>query len=136
MNITIYNGLISFIPGIIVGTAVFSFLRVKGPRTFSFVINPAIPLWVGGAISAFVDGFVDGFPGGSTAGGALAIADGQAHLDAQPRHILIEIAHILAVPIFTGLADIKGYKKQRPVPDLFISTTHENKPITPPGSAS
>jgi hypothetical protein len=58
-------------------------------------------------------------PIGSSAGGGIAVLDGQFHADLGSRHILIEIAHILAIPVLTGLADVRTYQKTSPFPNVF-----------------
>jgi hypothetical protein len=84
-------------------------------------MNPDLKPWLGGALAAFLDGFIDGLPVGAPTGGLAAIADGQTHLDFQWQHIAVEVAHVIAVPVFTGLADIRAYKKDHPLPNLFVT---------------
>lgn len=88
-------------------------------------------LWTGGAWAAFVDGFVDGFPIGTPAGGGFAVADGQIHADLGLRHLAIAAAHLLAIPFFTGLADVREYRKSNPFPNFFQYDETENR-IPPP----
>ena len=94
-------------------------------------------IWIGGAIAAFVDGFIDGCPVGAPAGAGIAFADGQVPtaLTGEGRHMLITIAHVAAVPFFSGLADIRAFKKDNPFPNIFASdkptTTETQKPATP-----
>lgn len=83
--------------------------------------------WFGGAVSAFVNGFIDGVPAGSTAGGILAGVDGKLHADLGLRHIAIEAAHLLAVPVASGLADVRAFQKTNAFPPLF-------GPVNPPAA--
>lgn len=98
---------------IILGCLVFLFRRALARSPSNFKI------WVGGAISAFVGGFLEGCPIGSPVGAGTALADGQVYGDLRGRHILIELAHILAVPALTGLSDVRTYTKATPFPNLF-----------------
>ena len=88
-------------------------------------------IWFGGALSAFIDGCLEGGPIGSTAGGGIALADGQVFADFGTRHILIELAHILAIPVLTGLADVRAYKKLNPFPNVFAPTNGGACPVMP-----
>jgi hypothetical protein len=76
-------------------------------------------IWLGGAFSAFISGFIEGAPAGSTGGGLVAAADGQVFADFRGRHLLIEFAHLAAVPFLTGLADVRTFQKSNPFPNLF-----------------
>ena len=95
-------------------------------------MHPTLKLWIGGAISAFIDGFIDGFPVGAPAGGGIALADGQAFADLGRRHLAIEAAHILSIPIFTGLADVRAYRKASPFPNIFSTVQPANPPTPSP----
>lgn len=87
--------------------------------------------WLGGAFAAFVGGFIEGMPVGSTVGGGMAMADGQAHADLHGRHLVIEIAHLVAVPFFCGLADVRSFQKSCPFPNPFADNLPDPKPVTP-----
>lgn len=87
----------------------------------------SLKVWIGGALAAFIDGFIDGCPVGAPAGAGIAFADGQAPTSlAMDRHIAITALHILAVPCFSGLADLRAFKKDSPFPNVFA-------PSKPPG---
>jgi hypothetical protein len=90
---------------------------------FGLIKSQPLRFWFGGALSAFVSGFIEGMPIGSSAGGGIAVLDGQFHADLGSQHILIEVAHILAIPILTGLADIRTYQKSNPFPNVFAPGT-------------
>lgn len=90
---------------------------------FGLVKSAPLRFWFGGALSAFVSGFIEGTPIGSPTGGAIAVADGQAHADLGSRHILIEIAHLLAIPLLTGAADVRTYQKTNSFPNVFAPGT-------------
>jgi hypothetical protein len=47
------------------------------------------------------------------------------------RHILIEIAHIVAIPVLTGLADVRAYKKSNPFPNVFAPNNGGPAPVMP-----
>jgi hypothetical protein len=87
-----------------------------------------IRFWVGGAWAAFVNGFVDGFPIGTPSGAGFALADGQVHADLGLRHIAIEVAHLLAIPFFTGMADVRSFRQSNPFPNPFTAPIHEIPP--------
>jgi len=91
----------------------------------------ALLLWLGGAFSAFVSGFIEGCPIGGPVGAGSAAATGHIYSDFTERHILIELAHVLAVPFFTGLADVRGYTNAHPFPNIF-APAEPAKPTTPP----
>ena len=82
----------------------------------------SLRLWFGGALSAFISGFIEGAPVGSTAGGIVAAGDGQVYADLGGRHLLVEAAHLIAVPLLTGLADVRTYQKTNPFPNIFAPT--------------
>jgi hypothetical protein len=98
---------------------------------YTLTKNAPIRYWVGGAWAAFVNGFIEGAPVGSPAGAGIAVADNQVHADLGLRHIAIEAAHVLAVPFFTGLADVRSFTKSNPFPNPF---TNENPANPPPGA--
>lgn len=77
-------------------------------------------LWLGGAWASFMGGFIEGCPIGAPAGAGMALADGRAFADLGRRHLIIEAAHILAVPFFSGLAELKSYTKTDPFPNVFL----------------
>ncbi|MDE2104595.1 MAG: hypothetical protein KGL39_45590 [Patescibacteria group bacterium] len=79
--------------------------------------------WLLGALAAFCDGFVDGLPVGGPVGAGTAFADGHLHADLKPHHLLIEAAHVLAVPLMSGLADLRAYQKNNPLTKLVKSPT-------------
>ena len=83
--------------------------------------NAEIRYWTGGAWAAFVNGFIEGCPVGSPAGAGIAAADGQVVADLGLRHLAIEAMHVLAVPFFTGLADVRAYTKANPFPNPFTA---------------
>lgn len=84
----------------------------------------ALKIWFGGALAAFIDGFIDGCPVGAPAGAGIAAADGQLPTAfVADRHLLITLAHVLAVPFFSGLADVRAFKKDNPFPNLFTETS-------------
>ena len=86
----------------------------------ALAVSPTtLKVWTGGALSAFVSGFIEGCPIGSPVGAGAALADGQVHADLDWKHLLIELAHLIAVPFFTGLADIRNYTKANPFPNVF-----------------
>jgi hypothetical protein len=87
-------------------------------------------IWFGGALSAFVGGFIEGSPIGSTAGAGFALADGQVHADLDWRHVLIELAHLIAIPFGTGLSDVRNWIRSNPFPNLFQPST-SNPPFSP-----
>lgn len=89
--------------------------------------SPAIRQWFGGAFAAFIDGFVDGMPVGSPAGAGIAAADGQMTTELSLRHIAIEAAHVLAIPFFTGLSDVRAFHQKNRFPNPFNLTNEENK---------
>jgi hypothetical protein len=88
---------------------------------WSFFGTPTNRLWSGGAWAAFIDGFIDSAPTGSSSGAALAVFDGSLHADLALKHVLIELAHILAAPVAAGLADVRAYKKDNPFPNPFAT---------------
>lgn len=83
----------------------------------------ALRVWIGGALAAFIDGFIDGCPIGGPAGAGMAAADGKL-ADAITKHDTVSIAvvaaHALAVPLFSGIADVKAWKKDKPFPNIFV----------------
>ena len=85
---------------------------------------PASPLriWIGGALAAFVDGFIDGFPIGASGGAGIAVADGKFAQDLNLGHLAITAAHILAIPVCTGVSDVRSWKKDKPFPNIFAAT--------------
>ena len=85
----------------------------------SLTHSPIIRVWTGGAWAAFVSGFIEGTPVGSPVGAGIAIGDNQVHADLGLRHIAIEVAHVLAVPFFTGLAEVRTFTKANPFPNPF-----------------
>ena len=102
---------------IIGGSALFLGFVFVVIRTLTH--NIEVRVWAGGAWASFVNGFIEGSPVGAPAGAGLAAADGQVHADLGVRHIAIEAAHVLAVPFFTGLADVRSYTKNNPFPNPF-----------------
>ena len=82
--------------------------------------NANFRAWFGGAFAAFMDGFIEGCPVGAPAGAGIAAANGQIHADFGGRHIAIELAHVLAVPFLSGLADLRAYQKATPFPNVFL----------------
>jgi hypothetical protein len=78
-----------------------------------------VKTWLGGAGAAFVGGFIDGMPVGSPVGAGIAVADGQAHANLTLHTLLVEAAHVLAVPVLSGLADVRAYQKENPFPNPF-----------------
>ena len=86
---------------------------------FAVLKSARLRVWLGGALSAFISGFIEGAPAGSTGGGLVAAADGQVFADFRGRHLLIEFAHLVAVPFLTGLADVRTFQKSNPFPNLF-----------------
>lgn len=99
--------------------AALLFLGFAAAVIFTLTRNAQIRYWVGGAWAAFVNGFIEGAPVGSPVGAGVAVADRQVHADLGLRHIAIEAAHVLAVPFFTGLADIRAFTKTSPFPNPF-----------------
>jgi len=94
--------------------------------------STALQLWLGGAISAFIDGFLDGCPVGAPAGAGIAAADGQLPTTmAFDHHVLITVAHVLAVPFFSGLADIRAFKKDNSFPNIFAAPQPPSPTSTP-----
>jgi hypothetical protein len=89
---------------------------IAGPKKDT---NSPLRIWIGGALAAFVTGFIEGAPAGSTGGAAIATFDGQVFADLGTRHILIELAHLVAIPVLTGIADVRGYLKTAPFPNIF-----------------
>lgn len=87
-----------------------------------------IRVWTGGAWAAFVNGFIEGSPVGGPAGAGIAAADGQVHADLTLRHLAIEAAHVLAVPFFTGLADVRSFNKANPFPNPLVQKTNKLPP--------
>jgi len=85
-----------------------------------------VRIWVGGALSAFLDGFIEGLPVGGPAGALVGGVDGQFTTEFTFTRIVIEAAHILAVPIGTGLADVRAFKKSNPVPNIFEPPTSKD----------
>jgi hypothetical protein len=96
----------------------------------------ALRVWIGGALAAFIDGFIDGCPIGGPTGAGIALADGKL-ADAVTRRdttsIAIVVAHAIAVPFFSGVADIKAWKKDNPFPNIFVP---DPTAITAPGAAA
>lgn len=82
--------------------------------------NSNFRVWMGGAFAAFMDGFIEGCPVGAPVGAGIAAANGNIHADFGGRHIVIELAHVLAVPFFSGLADLRAYQKATPFPNVFL----------------
>jgi hypothetical protein len=92
--------------------------------------SPMTRWWVGGAWAIFVTGFIEGCPIGSPVGAGIAGLDGQVHADLGMKHLIIEAAHVLAVPFFTGLADLRSWTKQNPFPNPFTQPdTNTIKPV-------
>lgn len=95
--------------------------------------NSPLRVWVGGALAAFVDGFIDGFPVGGPAGAGIAFVDGQAPTTfTADRHWLITAAHVLAVPFFTGVSDVRAWKKDNPFPNIFAPKLQPETKVTTP----
>ena len=86
--------------------------------------------WAKLATASFCDGFIDGFPVGTPVGGGLAAADGQVYADLGKRHILIEACHLLAIPFFCGLADLRAFQKANPLVDV-IRASVDNQTAQP-----
>jgi hypothetical protein len=105
------------------------FLGFAAAVIYTLTKSAEIRFWVGGAWAAFVNGFIEGAPVGSPAGAGIALADNEVHADFGLRHLAIEAAHVLAVPFFTGLADIRAFTKQNPFPNPF---SPPRAPVTPP----
>ncbi len=84
-------------------------------------MNSPLRIWLGGALAAFIDGFIDGCPIGGPAGAGIAFADGKLPTDLQWPHIAVAAAHVIAIPIGTGLADVRAWKKDSPFPNIFAS---------------
>ena len=77
-------------------------------------------IWIGGAASAFIGGFWEGAPRSAVRWvGGIAIADHQAFASLGLMHIMILAAHVLAVPVVTGLSDIRTLhvKEASPFPE-------------------
>lgn len=80
-------------------------------------------IWFGGALAAFVDGFIDGCPIGAPAGVGGSIADGSAGEISNVtdwKHLGIVLVHGLVIPVFTGVADVRAWKKNNPFPNVFV----------------
>ena len=82
-----------------------------------------LKVWLGGAFAAFMDGFIDGAPIGAPAGAGLGYVTGQFHADLGWKHLAVEALHVLAVPVSTGLADVREYRKSNPFPNIFQPAT-------------
>lgn len=105
----------------IVGTVVSLFLGFCwGKSRGSHLEGSPFGIWLGGAMSAFIGGFVEAAPIGSSGGVMLAASDGQVHADLKVVHLLIEAAHVLAIPALAGLAEIRTYIKANPFPNVFL----------------
>jgi hypothetical protein len=103
----------------IIGVIVVLFLLLTVFKHALRASPTTLKIWIGGVFSAFTAGFIEGMPIGSPVGGGVALADGQVHADLGGKHLLIELAHLIAVPFFTGLADIRTYTKSNPPPNIF-----------------
>lgn len=106
--------LFNLLAGLIVLLLLFSLFK----RALKASPTP-VKMWLGGILSAFVAGFIEGCPIGSPVGGGVGLADGQFHADLGGKHLLIELAHIFAVPFFTGLSDVRTFTKANPPPNIF-----------------
>ena len=62
---------------------------------------------------------IDGMPIGSSAGAGIALADGKFASELKLVPLLVTAAHIIAIPIGTGLADVRAWKKDHPFPNIF-----------------
>lgn len=101
-------------------SGIFLFLGFCWGKGRSALSGTPLGIWVGGVCSAFIGGFVEGTPIGSTAGAGFAVADGEIHADLKLAHIAIEAAHLLAIPVGTGLADVRNFIKTNPFPNVFL----------------
>jgi hypothetical protein len=90
-------------------------------------------IWLGGALSAFIDGFIDGCPVGAPAGAGIAAADGKFPTDLGTPGLLIALGHVLLVPVVTGIADVRAWKKDHSFPNIFApAPAPALNPSTPP----
>lgn len=76
-----------------------------------------------------MDGCIGAMPVGGTVGGAMGASAGKFHADVQPHHLLIEAAHILAVPVAAGLMDFRTYTQKYPLTGLI---TQPDPALQPP----
>ena len=83
-------------------------------------MNPSpLRIWLGGALAAFIDGFIEGLPIGGTGGAGIAFVDGKFATRLNWFEVAVTVGHIVAIPLGTGLADVRAFKKDHPFPNIF-----------------
>ena len=102
-------------------------------------MTSTLRVWLGGALAAFIDGFIDGCPVGAPTGAGIVVADGKFPTSTNAGQIAIAAAHIIAIPVLSGLADVRAWKKDNPFPNIFsprATSIAVKSPITTETSTS